>query len=137
MLTNHVSGLRANARICQAGYSQVEAGVDLTDTARMSLPVSFRDIVLSALERDGRSARAVSLAAGLGPDAIRDLTRRENASTSIENALALCAELKIPPSTLVGGEDFTKLLEIYRRLPPDAQRGLLAFSEGLISSSED
>lgn len=65
---------------------------------------SWKERLLLAVKRDGRSARKISRAAGLGPNFVSQL-RRADKEPSMENVLKLAAELKVSLAYVFMGRD--------------------------------
>ena len=106
----------------------------------MSEP-KWQDRLLSAIEADGRSWRAISLAAGLGPHYISQM-RQRGTNPTLDAADKLCRVLDISLVYILTGleldpegEEFLRLaasrsssdrrhlIELLRRLPPSSDEG--------------
>jgi len=92
------------------------------------------DRLRGALERDGRSARAVSIAAGFGPNYLSELLNSQK-EPGIDKVMRLCKELNVAPGYIVTGVDLSAQGEEYAAnfasLPPDQQAILLQLSRQL------
>ncbi len=90
---------------------------------------NWKTRLLQAVDNDGRSDRAISLAANLGVNFVNEL-RNTSKEPSIEKVLRLAAELQLSVSYLFLGRDLSKddedLLLVLQSLPADAKAGLLA-----------
>ena len=89
---------------------------------------NWKTRLLQAVDNDGRSDRAISLAANLGVNFVNEL-RNTSKEPSIEKVLRLAAELQLSVSYLFLGRDLSKddedLLLVLQSLPADAKAGLL------------
>lgn len=88
---------------------------------------TWRDRLAEAIERDGRSQRAVSIAAGLGPGYINALFR-EGREPTVGHAIRVCEVLGISLSWLLYGIDMSPESEEILRLledHPDEREGIL------------
>ncbi|AGB71839.1 MULTISPECIES: hypothetical protein [Rhizobium] len=90
---------------------------------------NWKTRLLRAVDNDGRSDRAISLAAGLGVNFVNEL-RNTPKDPSIEKVLKLAVELHLSMTYLFLGRDLSKddedLLSVLQSLPEDAKAGLLA-----------
>lgn len=66
----------------------------------------WRDRLLEAVDRDGRSDRAISHAAKLGPNFVNEL-RNTDKEPGIKKVLKLAAELKLSTTYLFLGSELT------------------------------
>jgi len=89
---------------------------------------AWKTRLLKAVDDDGRSDRAVSVAAGLGVNFVNELRNTEK-EPSIQKVLKLAAELNLSLIHLFLGREITKddedLLFVLQSLPEDAKVGLL------------
>lgn len=87
-----------------------------------------------AVDADERSARAISLAAGLGPNYLSELlsTKKE---PGIEKFLRLCRELHVSASYVLTGtavsQDAEEMLGILAALPGEEQETLFRLARQL------
>lgn len=79
---------------------------------------TWRDRLVAAIERDGRSQRAVSIAAGLGPGYINALLR-EGREPTVGSAIRVCRELGISLPWLIYGIEMSPQTEEILRLLDD------------------
>ena len=90
---------------------------------------NWKTRILQAVDNDGRSDRAISLAADLGVNFVNEL-RNTPKDPSIEKVLKLAAELQLSMAYLFLGRDLSKddedLFSVLQALPADAKVGLLA-----------
>ncbi len=97
---------------------------------RDALTVSpdWRDRLLDAVDADPRSDRAISMAAGLGPNFVNEL-RNTDKEPGIKKVLKLAGELGVSLSKLFLGGDLTPEDEEYfaelLKLTPDQRRAIL------------
>lgn len=88
---------------------------------------TWRDRLLEAIEKDGRTPRAISLAANLGPNFLGQMIRRGTAP-STPAVVALCQVLKISLTYLFTGVEMSpedeELLSLSGNLP-DERKALL------------
>lgn len=96
---------------------------------RVMMTRDWKRTLLEAVEKDGRPDRAISLAAGLGPNFVNQL-RNEDKEPGVQRVLQLAAELKVSLAQLfLGREDITpeeeELLELARQTSPEDRENLL------------
>lgn len=89
----------------------------------------WRDRLLEAIAKDGRSDRAISLAANLGPNFVNQL-RHDLKDPKIKSVIQLADELKISLAQLFTGLEVTPRDEefwaMYRSMPEAERAALLA-----------
>ncbi|MBO3760380.1 helix-turn-helix transcriptional regulator [Ciceribacter sp. L1K22] len=88
---------------------------------------AWRGRLQQALDRSGRSAREVSLAAGKGAGYVHSLLK-EDKDPTLENLLAVCRELNVSLSELIYGFEISPATEEILALlegSPDARDGIL------------
>jgi transcriptional regulator with XRE-family HTH domain len=100
----------------------------------------WKQRLLDAVEKDGRSDRAISLAAGLGPSFVNELRRTEK-EPGIQRVLKLAAELNVSLATLfLGREDITpqdeELLQLARQTSAEEREAILTLWRGKHPSRE-
>lgn len=99
---------------------------------------SWRDRLLEAVDKDGRSDRAISLAAKLGPNFVNEL-RNSTKEPGVEKVLKLAAELKLSRSALFSGFDLSvedeELLALFLDLSPESRDSLTALARQLASNA--
>lgn len=92
-----------------------------------------------AIERDGRSKRAISMAAGLGVNFVSDLLKGEK-TPGIDSLRRLCVELKVSLPWVLTGVDMTpdaqEMLAILSQLSPEHQVMILDLARGLKAASQ-
>lgn len=90
----------------------------------------WRERLLAAVDADPRSDRAISLAAGLGPNFVNQLRNNET-EPGIKKVLRLAAELKVSLAALFYGDDITpddeEFLRLLRAATAAERDGLLTF----------
>jgi len=93
--------------------------------------------LLLAAEKDGRSDRAISLAAGLGPNFLNEL-RNLNKAPTVPKVVALANELNVSLSYLFSGLDLSReneeLLRLFLSLPEPSRDTLLQLARQLAES---
>ncbi len=96
---------------------------DLRDKA------DWRQRLLAAIEADGRSDRAISLAAGLSQNFVYQLRTGQN-EPGVEKVLRLAAEVRLSVAALFFGRETThedeQFLELLRSASEEERRSLLA-----------
>lgn len=89
----------------------------------------WRDRLLEAIAKDGRPDRAISLAAGLGPNFVNQL-RHDDKDPKIKSLIQLADELGISLAKIFTGLDVTPRDEefwaLYRSMPEAERSALLA-----------
>lgn len=88
--------------------SEIEDSVDMKNS-------DWKDRLGAAVEKSGKSMRAISLAAGMGPGYIHALLG-EGKEPTLSSLLAICRELDISLSYLVYGQDFSRVDEEFLHL---------------------
>lgn len=87
-----------------------------------------------AVQKDGRPLRAISKAAGLGPNYLGELLNKGKVP-GIDKLLRLCSELEISATWVLTGTkvspDSEEMLSILATLPPDQQTTLLSLARQL------
>lgn len=87
-----------------------------------------------AMKADGRSARAVSIAAGLGPNYLSELLLSKK-EPGIEKFLRICQELHVSSSYVLTGtevsQDAEEMLGILASLPAEEQETLFRLARQL------
>jgi transcriptional regulator with XRE-family HTH domain len=92
--------------------------------------ISFRDRILRAMKAQEMSKAALSRESGVPYHALDKFLKRENATTSAENAKALADALGVK---MDGEEDYDELRRLYFQLPQEKREFLLASIRGLLS----
>lgn len=91
------------------------------------METEWRDRLIRAIERDGRSPRAISLAANLGPNFLGQMLER-GTSPSTQALVSVCSALGISLTYIFTGADMStedeELLRLAAHLP-EKQRDLL------------
>lgn len=98
------------------------------------MATDWRERLLAAIKADGRSDRAISLAAGLGENFVSQL-RNSETDPSTKRVLALAAVLNVSINQLfLGREDITpqdeELLNLLKTRSPEEQAALLTLWRG-------
>ena len=97
--------------------------------AEMAMMDGWKERLLDAVARDGRSDRAISLAAGLGPNFVNHLRQNET-EPGIKKVLRLADELNVSLSTLFLGKDTSpedeEFLKYLQSTTADERDALLA-----------
>lgn len=97
----------------------------------------WKERLLQAVESDGRSDRAISMAAGLGENFVNQL-RNEDKEHSIKKVLKLADELGVSLSHLFIGSEITaedeELFRLMRDTPPAERKALVEFLRARRSS---
>jgi len=81
------------------------------------MTTGWRERLLEAIDADERSDRAISLAAGLGPNFIGQMRGSKTAAPknpSIDHVRKIVAALNVPLSSVVGGEEEQKPIGLRR-----------------------
>ncbi len=98
---------------------------------------SWRERLLEAVEKDGRSDRAISLAANLGENFVNQL-RYDDKDPKIKSVIALADELNVSLAQIFTGLDITPQDEEfwarYRAMPEAERAALLALLSARFSS---
>ncbi len=96
----------------------------------------WRARLLAAIDADGRSDRAISLAAGLSPNFVHQM--RGGIEPGVKKVLRLAAEVKISLAELFYGRDFThedeQFLALLQSASEEERRSLLALLRARRSS---
>lgn len=99
----------------------------------------WKERLLEAVEKDGRSDRAISLAAGLGQNFVNQL-RHNDKEPAVKHVLRLADELKVSLSALFLGRDTTpedeEFLALLRSTSAAERDGLLALLRARRTSSD-
>ena len=88
---------------------------------------AWRQRLIAAIEKDVRTPRAISIAAGLGPNYLSQMVER-GTSPSIPALVSLCGVLNLSLTYIFTGADMTPEQEELLRLSaelPDQQKDLL------------
>lgn len=92
----------------------------------MEIP-AWKARLIEAIEKDGRDDAVISRAAGLGRNFVNQF--RGTRVPSVENLLALCAEVDVSLSRVFFGSDISReaeeMLTLFSRLDPEAQAHFL------------
>lgn len=90
----------------------------------------WRERLVQAIESDGRSFRAISLAAGLGPNYVNQLVQEGRGPTA-SALIKLLAALNVSPTHIITGAEMTpdhdEFLAILMALSPERRAKLLDF----------
>ncbi len=100
---------------------------------------SWRDRLTAAITKSGKSLRAVSLEAGLGPGYVHSILKDDKDPT-IDRLLAVCDAVPVSPIHVLLGveaapDDVTILRELHAN--PTARAGILAILRGPAGSQSD
>lgn len=100
---------------------------EIKDISAM-LDQGWKDRLAAAINESGKSKRAISLAAGMGPGYVHSVLV-EGKDPTIENLAKICDHAGVSLSFVIFGYDLHKededLLVVLRSLPKDAKEGLL------------
>ncbi|MCO5092639.1 XRE family transcriptional regulator [Bosea sp. (in: a-proteobacteria)] len=92
--------------------------------------MDWRQRLLNAAEKTGRSDRSISLAANLGPNALNEI-RNTSKEPSVERTLKLIEEIGVSRSYVFLGIEITpdveEIVELLGRASPLARQGFAAF----------
>lgn len=91
---------------------------------------SFQQRIRTALNERGMSKAELSRSSGVPYHAIDKFLKRENASTSAENAKAIADALGI---TMDGDAEYDELRRLFFQLPEDRRLFVLASIRGLLT----
>ncbi len=96
--------------------------------------VNWRTRLLEAVDNDGRSDRAISKAAGLGPNFVNEL-RRGQKSPSVDNVIALIRQLGLSETYVFSGFELSgedeELMRVFLALSPSNREALLVLARQL------
>ena len=96
----------------------------------MTMFEGWKERLLEAIDKDGRSGRKLSAKLKMGPNAISEL-RNTDKSPSFEKVLALIDEVGASRSYVILGLHFTaedeEVLRLLAQLPKSGREGFLAF----------
>ena len=92
--------------------------------------IAFRDRVIAALKQNGWSKAELSRRSGVPYHGIDKFLKRDGATTSSENAVAIanCLGIKVD-----GDAEYEELRELFYKLDEEQRRFLLAGARGLVS----
>jgi len=100
----------------------------------------WKERILAAAAKDGRSDRAISIAAGLGENFLNQLRHQSRVSPSVDKVLQLASELKLSRSQLFIGDDISQedeeFLELLRNSAPAERQALLLLLKGRLPAKE-
>jgi transcriptional regulator with XRE-family HTH domain len=92
----------------------------------------FQDRVRAAMQAQGISKAALARTSGVPYHALDKFLKRDGATTSTENAVALAKALGIP----VDGEaEYSELERLFHQLEPEQRQFLLSAARGLLTHS--
>lgn len=95
---------------------------------------SWRTRLIEAIDADGRSDRAISLAAKLGPNFVNEL-RNQNKEASVSKVLALAEQVHVSAGFLFTGLAFStqdeEVLRAFLALGPEQRQALLTLARQL------
>lgn len=97
---------------------------------------SWRDRLKVAVEKSGKSQRAISLGAGMGAGYINSLLN-EGKTPTIDNAIAICSQLNISLSYLLYGFEMgpeTEQILVLLERNPSARSGILQILRAQVPS---
>jgi transcriptional regulator with XRE-family HTH domain len=97
--------------------------------------VEWRGRLAAALEKSGRSMRAVSIAAGVGPNYLHGILRDRKEPT-IERLIRICNVLNVSLTFVILGIELTqaqeRLLLLLAGIPDEQKKLLLELAESLV-----
>lgn len=98
---------------------------------------NWRTRLLAAIDKDGRSDRAISLAAKLGPNFVNEL-RNTDKEPGVGKVIKLADELKLSSTYVFTGVNLTpedqELLELFLKLSPESRTSLVALAQQLAAT---
>lgn len=101
---------------------------------------SWRDRLIQAIDADGRSDRALSTAARLGPNYIQQM-RERGTNPSFEHASKLCEALNLSVVYVLTGlkldADGEEFIRLASSLSPDQRRSMLDFLRAMTPEKPD
>jgi len=90
----------------------------------------WRKRLAEAVEKSGRSARDISLAAGLAHGYVHSLLGKEDKDPSVQNLQKICDELEVSLIAIWFGLEITpeaeEFLRVFESATPEQRRALLA-----------
>lgn len=93
----------------------------------------------AAVEASGKSRRAISLAAGMGPGYVHSLLR-EGKEPTISSLIAICREIGVSATYIVTGQDLSEegeeFLALLGQASPSQRKAVLEVLRGFASSKE-
>lgn len=93
----------------------------------------------AAVEASGKSRRAISLAAGMGPGYVHSLLR-EGKEPTITSLIAICREIGVSATYIITGQEMSvkgeKFLALLGQASPTQQEAVLEILRGFASSKE-
>lgn len=99
---------------------------------------NWRDRLIEAINKDGRSYRALSLEAGLGPNYVNQLLAPNSRGPTASALIKLLAVLKVSPTYIISGSPLTpeheELLYLATRLSPQGRSNLIEFLRSQINA---
>lgn len=91
----------------------------------------WRDRLIEAINKDGRSHRSLSLEAGLGPNYVNQLLAPNSRGPTASALIKLLAALKVSPTYIISGSAITpeheELLYLVSRMSPASRSKLVDF----------
>lgn len=100
--------------------------------------VNWRTRLIEAVDKDERSDRAISRAAGLGPNFVNELRRSEK-SPSVDNVIALIRQLGLSEAYVFSGFELSgadaELMRVFLALSPSNREALLVLARQLASTA--
>jgi transcriptional regulator with XRE-family HTH domain len=99
----------------------------------------WKERLKAAIKADGRDLKAISLAAGLGPNFCSQFMA-DRSEPKLKQLLKLAPELGVSLNQIILGNDITPELEAFAQefqaLPPDVQAALLKIVKGQRSTQD-
>lgn len=92
---------------------------------------NWRRRLIEAIHNDGRSYRALSLDAGLGPNYVNQLLAPDSRGPTASALIKLLNVLKVSPTFIITGSPMTpemeELLDLAARMSPESRDKLIDF----------
>jgi len=91
----------------------------------------WRERLIEAIQNDGRSLRAISLDAGLGPNYVNQLIAPNSRGPTAEKLIKLLNTLRVSPTYIITGSpmtaDFEELLRLASQMKPETRQKLIDY----------
>jgi transcriptional regulator with XRE-family HTH domain len=100
---------------------------------------AWQERLETAVRKDGRKPRAISIAAGLGPNYLSEVFSKGKVP-SVDNLLKLCGELHVSATFVLTGTEVSpeseEMLSLLAGMDEAAQETLLALARQLSKASQ-
>lgn len=98
----------------------------------------WRERLIEAIHNDGRSLRAISLDAGLGPNYVNQLIAPTSRGPTAEKLIKLLNTLRVSPTYIITGSpmtaDFEELLRLASQMKPETRQKLIDYLRSEVGS---